>query len=294
MAISCFLMFWGEQVKELLADEEIELFTFLRNNLSGSKNNIKSFLAHEIVSVNGKIITKYNYLLKKGDKISIGAKKVDSFCGKINIIYEDKDFLVVDKPSGMLTIATEDDKDANNNLYSILSKYVKKKSSTSRIYVVHRLDKDTSGVLLFTKNEKLMSILQNDWNDIATRIYYAVVYGITNESGVIKSYLKENEKLVTYSNRYGKLAITEYKKIKNNDKFSLLKINIKTGRRNQIRVQLKEIGHPIVGDSKYGKKDKSFKRMMLHASILSIVNPITKKEMIFESKLDKTFNDLVN
>lgn len=280
-------------MKELLVDEEIELFTFLRNNLSGSKNNIKSFLVHEIVSVNGKTITKYNYLLKKGDRVSIGAKKVDSFCGKINIIYEDKYFLVVDKPSGMLTVATEEDKDANNNLYSILCKYVKKKNSSSRIYVVHRLDKDTSGVLLFAKNEKLMSILQDNWNNIATRIYHAVVYGITNKNGVIKSYLKENEKLVTYSNKDGKLAVTEYKRIKSNDKFSLLEINIKTGRRNQIRVQLKEIGHPIVGDSKYGKKDKSFKRMMLHASTLSIINPITKKEIIFESKLDKSFNELL-
>lgn len=281
-------------MQELIVKEEIELYTFLRNNLKGSKNNIKSFLSHELVCVNGKTITKYNYLLKANDRITIGAKKVDSFLGKIKIIYEDDNYLVVDKPSGMLTIATEEDKDANNNLYSVLSKYVKKKNINSKLFVVHRLDKDTSGIVLFSKKERLMMMLQDNWNDLATRVYYAVVYGITNKQGIIKSYLKENDRLVTYSSNEGKLAITEYKKIKNNDNYSLLEINIKTGRRNQIRVQLKEIGHPIVGDSKYGHKDKNNKRMMLHASNLTIKNPLNNKLMSFESKLDKSFTDLVN
>jgi 23S rRNA pseudouridine1911/1915/1917 synthase len=281
-------------VKELIVDIESELYTFLRNNLNTSKNNIKSYLTHELISVNGKTVTKYNYLLKKNDKITIGAKKVDSFLGNIKIIYEDKNYLVVDKPSGMLTIATEEDKDANNNLYSVLLKYLKKKNSNSRLYVVHRLDKDTSGVLLFVKDEKLMELLQRNWNETTTRIYYAVVNGITNKSGVIKSYLCEDKNLVTYSSNEGKIAITEYKRIKNNDNYSLLEINIKTGRRNQIRVHMKEIGHPIVGDSKYGHKDKDHKRMMLHASKLVILNPINKKEMTFESKIDNKFTNLVD
>ena len=279
-------------MKELVVDTEMELYDYLRNNLSGSKNNIKSLLSHELISVNGKVVTKYNYLVKKDDKITIGAQKVDSFLGKIKIIYEDDYFLVVDKPSGMLTIATEEDKDSNNNLYSVLSKYVKKKNSSARLFVVHRLDKDTSGVLLFAKSEKLMMLLQDSWNEDTTRIYYAVVHGITNKNGTIKSYLKENDKLVTYSSNEGKLAITNYKRLKNNDKYSLLEVDIKTGRRNQIRVQLKEIGHPIVGDSKYGYKDKTCKRLMLHASILTIKNPINGKVMNFESKLDSSFNSL--
>lgn len=280
-------------MKELIVKEEKELYTYLRENVSGSKNNIKSFLSHELVTVNGKVVTKYNYLLHINDRVKIGASKIDSFIGKVNIIYEDDSFLVVDKPSGMLTVATEEDKDSNNNLYSVLSKYVKKKNSNSKIFVVHRLDKDTSGVLLFAKNEKLKDLLQNDWNNIATRIYYSVVYGNTKDEGTIKSYLKEDGNLVSYSSDTGKLAITCYKKINGNENYSLLEILIKTGRRNQIRVQLKEIGHPIVGDSKYGRKDKTHKRMMLHAAKLSIINPINNKKMVFESKLDQSFYEMV-
>lgn len=280
-------------MKELIVKEEKELYTYLRENVSGSKNNIKSFLSHELVTVNGKVVTKYNYLLHINDRVKIGASKIDSFIGKVNIIYEDDYFLVVDKPSGMLTVATEEDKDSNNNLYSVLSKYVKKKNSNSKIFVVHRLDKDTSGVLLFAKSEKLQYLLQDDWNNIATRIYYSVVYGNTKEEGTIKSYLKEDSNLVTYSTDTGKLAITCYKKIQSNNDYSLLEILIKTGRRNQIRVQLKEIGHPIVGDSKYGHKDKNHKRMMLHAAKLTIINPLNKKKMVFESKLDRSFYEIV-
>ena len=274
---------------ELIVKKEQELYTFLRENVSGSKNNIKSLLSNELVSVNDKTIREYNYIVKENDKVKIGAKKINSFLGNIKIIYEDNDFLVVDKPSGMLTIATEEDKYSNNNLYHVLSNYVKKKNSNSKVFVVHRLDKDTSGVVLFAKNEKLKNILQDKWNDIAIRIYYAVVIGITKEKDTLKSYLKEDNNLVTYSSQDGKLAITEYERIKYNDNYSLLK----TGRRNQIRVQLSEIKHPIAGDSKYGKKDKKIKRMMLHASYLEIINPLNNKKMVFESKLDSYFNRLV-
>ena len=278
-------------MKELIVDNSIELYSFLRNNLSGSKNNIKSFLTKGLISVNGKTITKYNYLLKKGDRVSIGAKYINN----IKILYEDKDIIVVDKPSGILTIATEEDKYSTNNLYNIVLSYLKKKNSNSKLFVVHRLDKDTSGVILFSKNEKLKDILQDNWNDIAKRTYFAVVYGITKEKDTITSYLKEDKNLVTSISKKdeGKLAITEYKKIKNNDKYSLLEINIKTGRRNQIRVQLKSIGYPIVGDSKYGKKDKNFKRMMLHASRLEIINPLNNEIMVFTSSIDESFNKIV-
>ena len=277
-----------------IAKKEEELYTFLRNNVSGSKNNIKSFLTHELVSVNGKTVTKYNYLLKENDEVTIGAHKVESFLGNVKILYEDNNILVVDKPSGMLTIATEEEKDKTNNLYSVLQKYVKKKNSNCKLYVVHRLDKDTSGVILFSKNEKLMELLQRDWNEITTRIYYAVVKGVTKDHEVLKSFLNENDNLVTYTSNKGKLAITEYQRIKNNSDYSLLKINIKTGRRNQIRVQLKEIGHPILGDNKYGLKDKNFKRLFLHAEELEIINPLDKKKYRFVSNRSKLFDDLVN
>lgn len=273
--------------------KEEELFSFLRNNYKGSKNNIKSLLSKELVSVNDKIVTKYNYMLKENDVVTIGAKKVLSNIWKVNILYEDDNYLVVDKPSGMLTISTEEDSSNPNNLYTILSSYVKKKNSSAKVYVVHRLDKDTSGVLLFCKNESLKDKLQDKWNDIAKRTYYAVVVGITKDKETLKSYLKENDKLMTYSSKDGKLAITSYERVKCNDKYSLLKIDIKTGRRNQIRVQLKDIHHPIAGDSKYGFKDKTVKRMMLHASSLEIIDPISKKSMKFESKYDKAFTKMV-
>lgn len=278
-------------MKELICDKEEELYTFLRDKLTGSKNNIKSLLSKELVSVNGKTVTKYNFVLKSGDRIEIGAKNINN----IKIIYEDKDFIVVDKPHGILTIATEEDKYGTNNLYEIVLKYLKKKNSNSKLFVVHRLDKDTSGVLLFAKNQLLQEKLKDDWNNIAKRTYYAVVFGRTLEKDVITSYLKEDKNLVTSISKKedGRLAITEYKKIKDNDKFSLLEINIKTGRRNQIRVQLKSIGHPIVGDSKYGKKDKNFKRMMLHATKLEIINPINNKKMIFSSPIDNEFKKIV-
>ena len=172
---------------------------------------------------------------------------------------------------------------------------MKKKNSNSKLFVVHRLDKDTSGIILFSKNQLLQQKLQDKWNDLAKRTYYAVVFGKTNEKDTIKSYLKENKNLITLidNKNNGKLAITEYKRIKYNEKFSLLEINIKTGRRNQIRVQLKSIGHPIVGDSKYGKKDKNFKRMMLHASKLEIINPINNKTMIFNSPIDTEFKKML-
>lgn len=278
-------------MKELICDKDIELYTFLRDNLSGSKNNIKSLLTKELVSVNDKVITKYNYILKSGDRINIGARNINN----IKIIYEDKDIIVVDKPNGLLTVATEEDKYSANNLFEIVLKYLKKKNSNSKLFVVHRLDKDTSGVVLFSKNLLLQEALQDNWNEIAKRTYYAVVFGNTKDSDIITSYLKEDKNLITsVSNKDdGKLAITEYQKIKSNDKFTLLKINIKTGRRNQIRVQLKSIGYPIVGDSKYGKKDKNFKRMMLHASVLEIINPINNKKMVFSSPIDNEFKKLV-
>ncbi len=281
-------------MKELEVNQESLLYEYLRNNIKGSKNNIKSLLTKEMIRVNGKTITKYNYGLKKGDRIEIGAKKIESSYGNIKIIYEDKDFLVVDKKSGILTIATEDNKTSTNNLYNILLSYMKKRNSNSKLYVVHRLDKDTSGVVLFAKNKKLQEKLQENWNLIAKRIYYAVVNGITKDKETLTSYLKDDDSLMTHKTdeKNGKLSITNYKMIKHNDNYSLLEIEIKTGRRNQIRVQLKDINHPLVGDSKYGK-DKTNKRLMLHASKLIIKNPLNNREYVFESNLDKSFYDFV-
>ena len=279
-------------------NDKIDLFSFLREKLVGkSKNNVKSLLTRQMFLVNNKVITKHDYVLSLNDKVSIRNTLLTSnLIGDIKIIYEDKDIIVVDKPSGILTIATDKDNDKENNLYSALSKYVKKKNGNGKIFIVHRLDKDTSGVVLFAKNQNVKMLLQDNWNDTATRIYYAVVIGNTNDKGTIKSYLKENKSLFTYSTneKDGKLAVTHYEKVKTNDKYSLLKIKIDTGRRNQIRVQLSDIKHSILGDNKYGIKDKNVKRLMLHAYSLDIINPVTKKKMHFESRIPDIILNSVN
>lgn len=277
--------------EQLVVEEESLLYDFLRKKLNGlSKNNVKNILKRKMVSVNEKIVTSYDYKIHKSDVITIKNNIIESdIIGDIKIIYEDKSIIVVDKPSGILTIATEKDKSSENNLYNIISKYVKKKNANNKIFIVHRLDKDTSGVILFAKNEKVKDMLQNKWNDIATRVYYAVVVGDTKEKETLKSYLKENSNLMTYVAKDGKLAVTHYRKIKFNGKYSLLEIKIDTGRRNQIRVQLSNINHPILGDNKYGIKDNSSKRLMLHAKSLDIVNKKTNEIMHFESDIPKSF-----
>lgn len=207
---------------------------------------------------------------------------------KMNIIYEDKTLLVVNKPAKKLTIATP--KKELNTLYHEAREYVKKQNPSNKIFIVHRLDKDTSGIVVFAKDEKAKNYLQDNWNSYY-REYIAIVEGIVKKSGTLKSYLAESKTLNVYStkSKNGKLAITNYEVLDNNKKYSLLKINILTGRKNQIRVQLSDIKHPIVGDKKYKSKTNPLNRMGLHANKLIIKHPITKKELVLEAKVPKIF-----
>lgn len=277
--------------KKIIVNEEKILLEFLKEKLKDmSKNNVKNLLTKKRIKVNGKVITKHDYLLKLNDVIEIGNTEISTEFNNIKIIYEDEHLIAVNKPSGLLTIANEKEKE--KTLYNIVRNYMKEKNKFNKIFIVHRLDKDTSGVVLFAKNEKIKNLLQNNWNDITKRIYYAVVEGNTKEKETLKSYLKENKNLETYSSNTGDLAITKYEKIKSNNEYSLLKIEIKTGRKNQIRVQLSDIGNPIVGDNKYGRKNQKIKRMLLHAETLEILNPITNKKMIFQSPIPEIFNEI--
>ncbi len=208
---------------------------------------------------------------------------------KLNIIYEDKSILVVDKNAGLLTIAT--DKIRNHTLYHEVREYIKKVNPKIKIFIVHRLDKDTSGLVVFAKSEMTKKYLQDNWESF-NRIYYAVCHGKITNKGTIKSYLAENKALLVYSTSdktKGKLAITNYEPISSNKLYTLVKIDIKTGRKNQIRVHMSDINHSIVGDKKYGF-DKGIKRLMLHASTLTIIHPVTKKSLTFTSKIPKEFN----
>lgn len=207
---------------------------------------------------------------------------------KLDIIYEDKEIIVINKPSGMLTI-----KAGNNiSLYELVREYIKKQNPKNKIFIVHRLDKDTSGVILFARNEKTKRLLQENWSS-SLREYTALVEGTPKKKKEkLINYLKESSSLqvyVTKDKREGKLAITSYEVIASDKKKSLLKIMIETGRKNQIRAQLSYIGHPIVGDKKYEAKMNPLNRLGLHATKLVIIHPKTKKEMTFLAKAPKSF-----
>lgn len=214
---------------------------------------------------------------------------------KLDILYEDKFLIAINKKSGLLTIATKDERE--KTLYHEVSEYVKKQHKSNKIFIVHRLDKDTSGIVLFAKNIEVKNILQNKWEE-TKREYVALVEGnVKNNFGTIKSYIAETKTLRSYSTldkNKGKLAITKYEKIKNNNQYTLLKINILTGRKNQIRLHMSEMNHPIVGDKKYNSKKNPIRRMTLHASKLTFIHPILKKEIIIESKMPKQFEMLIN
>lgn len=213
---------------------------------------------------------------------------------KLDIIYEDKSIIVVNKPSHLLTISTDNEKE--KTLFHKVMLYEKRKNKNNKVFIVHRLDKDTSGLVLFAKDEKIKYKLQNNWDKETKRGYVAVVHGKTKDKDTLKSYLVETKTLLVHSTpdkKLGKLAITEYKRILENKKLSLLKINIKTGRKNQIRVQLADNGNQIVGDKKYGEnKFDPLRRLCLHANYLEIVHPVTNKKMVFELDIPKVFLNL--
>lgn len=275
--------------KYIVKENEI-LIEFLKKTFSNlSKNSVKSLLHNEKVFVNGNMTTKYNYELNVGDVVEIREKVAKN----IDIIYEDKDIIVINKPSGLLTVATE--KEKNKTAYHLVMEYLKKKNKNNRIFIIHRLDKDTSGIIMFAKNERAKHLYQDNWNDIVKkRCYYAVIDGkMQNKEGTIKSYLKENGNMVySVKDRSGKIAITEYKVLKERKNISLLDINLKTGRKNQIRVHMKENKTPILGDLKYGEKSKLINRLALHAYKLELINPVTKKLLTFEVNMPNEFKTL--
>ena len=286
-------------MKEYIVDENIILMDYLRKTLTKlSKNNIKSLLSKEMVIVNGTVQTKFNYELKKNDKIVIRNTKIKSKKLKhdLNIIYEDEDLIVINKPAGLLTIATAKEKEYT--LYHFVMEYIKEKDKHNKVFIIHRLDKETSGIVVFAKNQKAKNMFQNTWEkNVIFRGYYAIVEGTLNEKeGTIKSYLTENSEYMVYSTnnkKEGKLAITKYKVLKENKNYSLLDINILTGRKNQIRVHLMENGNVIVGDKKYGSSINPINRMALHAYKLELIDPRNSKKISFKTPMPTVFNKLI-
>ena len=278
--------------KEYVVKEECILKEFLDKNMTDiSKHKRKGLLTNGVIEVNGVVRTKYNYLLKVGDKITLKEKEVPT---SLNIIYEDEDIIVVDKPSGVLTIGT--DKHEENTLYREVSHYVKQKKASNRIFIVHRLDKDTSGVILFCKNQKLKRMFQDHWNEfVLKREYVGVTEGVPKQrKGTVIQYLKENEQYMVYatSAKEGKKAITNYEVIEENGKYAYVRFQLETGRKNQIRVACKSLGCPLVGDKKYGAKTNPMHRLLLHASMFSCMHPVTHKKLQFSSKIPQKFQKL--
>lgn len=280
--------------------ESIELLPFLLEQLKGkSRNSIKSVLTRGQVAVDGQVITKHNHPLVDGQVVTIQDNKTkmsEQALVGIEVVYEDKDLIVIEKEAGMLSISTQ--RGPEVTAHSQLMDYVKRDHPKNRIYVVHRLDRDTSGVMLFAKNEPMKKELQENWKKIVTeRIYTALVEGnVKKETGTITSWLTESKTLKVYSSSFdngGKQAVSHYKKIRGNKNYSLLEVQLETGRKNQIRVHMEDIGHPIVGDKKYGAHGNPMKRLGLHATTLVINHPVTGKKMTFTSKVPKKFKPLL-
>src|SRR5918995_7083410 len=216
-------------------------------------------------------------------------------CG-LGLLYEDTDIVVVNKPAGLLTIATDSEK--TRTAYFILTDYVRKghRRSRNRIFIVHRLDRETSGILMFAKTIEAKLSLQQHW-DTAEKKYLAVVHGsLEKETEIISSYLLENKAHLVYSTSdrsKGRLARTAYRVLKQTEDFALLEVDLLTGRKHQIRVHLADIGHPIVGDTKYGKENKGYRRLALHAYSISVTHPFTCERLTFETAVPPYFNQLV-
>ncbi|MCW7491643.1 RluA family pseudouridine synthase [Leptospira sp. 2 VSF19] len=214
----------------------------------------------------------------------------------LSILYEDRDILVVDKPAGLLTIATESEK--SKTAYAALMDYVKKGSerSKNRIFIVHRLDRETSGILIFAKTETAKQTLQDSW-DKTKKVYLAVTHGVWKEkAGTIQSYLVESKAHRVYSTdnaELGKLSKTKFKVLKETPLYSLLEIELLTGRKNQIRVHLSDKKHPIVGDTKYGNDTRSYPRMALHSFSIQLTHPFNKESLTFETQIPAYFTGLV-
>ncbi len=276
---------------KLVVQKESTLLNYLYENLDMPKKKIKEYLKYGSIYVDGNKTTQFNYPLINGSKIIIDTKSKNSFTLPFPIVYEDNNIIVIDKPSNLLTISTAKEKE--DTAYHLVSRYLKSKNPHSKVFIVHRLDKDTSGVLLLAKNEQVKNLYQKDWNTNVKRNYIAIVHGKPRkQKETLINNLKETKTNLVYINKDGKEAITTYELLQNTKNYSKLKIDISTGRKNQIRVQLAAINIPIVGDKKYGQKDKE-KRLYLHANSLTVYNPIEKKNFTYTAKIPKAFNQIL-
>ena len=274
------------------------LLDFLYFKLSKlPKKNVKTILAKHCVAVNGVPVSQFDYPLVKEDVVTISKTPLTKHTRKdLPIIYEDEDIIAINKPSGLLSVAS--DREKGRTAYRLISDYVSSKNKKDRIYVVHRLDEDTSGVLIFAKSNEVKEALQNSWQEIVKdRGYYAIVEGqMEPKEATLRDYLDQNDLhlvYVTKNKAKGKLAITNYKEIAYKNGYSLLDVHIDSGRKNQIRVQLGNQGHFVIGDDKYGEPADPIKRLGLHAYSLKFTNPHNGKAYHFVTEMPQEFKTLM-
>ena len=284
-------------IKEFKVHEECELLEFLFAKFPNlSRNAVKSILSGHYVAVDGAPVTQFNLKLAKDDVVIVSKQRIAKKTRKdLPIIFENDEIIVINKPSGLLSVASDTEK--GRTAYRMVSDYVQQKDKHNRIYVVHRLDEDTSGVLMFAKNPRIRDIFQKNWNEIVlSRGYYAIIEGkMSKKEDKLVDFLKENSlnlMYVTNDKINGKKCITNYKTVKENKLYSLLDVDIETGRKNQIRVQFGHRGHNIIGDDKYGEPADPLKRLGLHSYKLKLIHPVTKKLLEFIAPIPQEFNSL--
>lgn len=279
--------------------EPAELMDFLLKKMDGiSRNKVKSMLGNRVVLVDNVITTPYNFALKPGMKVQVSkAKNNHEFRNPmLKLVYEDAYIIVVEKKEGLLSVATEHQKE--RTAQHILSEYVKRSHRNNRIFVVHRLDRETSGLMMYAKDEKTMNTLRDNWHDIVTdRRYVTIVSGdMERDAGSIESWLTDRKLYVSSSpvdDGVGKYALTHYKTIKRANGYSLMELKLETGRKNQIRVHMSDLGHPVVGDERYGSECNPLGRLALHAFKLCFYHPITGELMEFETSYPAPFKNLM-
>ncbi len=286
--------------------EPAELMQFLMNKISGiSRTRAKELLSQRMVYVDKEIVTQYNYPLHSGQLVQISKKRHVHILNSrwVRLVYEDTFLLVVEKKQGILTNALPGDR--RENVKSILGEYVKRQNKAFSVHTVHRLDKGTSGLLLFAKRRDIQKNFTDNWKDIVTdRRYIAVVQGeMEKDSGTVTSWLNDNKMFVTYSSQEdngGKFAATHYRTLKRKNGFSLVELKLDTGRKNQIRVHMQDLHHPIVGDFKYGSTLDRYGdcydaagRICLHAFRLAFRHPITGELLQFETPYPAEFTRLM-
>lgn len=274
--------------------ETARLMEFVMKKMDGiSRTKVKHMLSNGVVSVDGERTSQFDFMLQPGMQVEIGKPSAkERFYSKwLKIVYEDKYLVVIDKKEGLLTNSPTNEQETAQ---SILNQYFTASQQRCRAHTIHRLDRDTSGLMLFAKDKKIAMMFEENWKEkVYDRRYVAVVEGrLEPRQGTVESWLKDNKAFVTYSSPVdngGKFAVTHYQVLISNNNYSLVDFHLETGRKNQIRVHAQDLGHPIVGDSKYGSNDNSLGRLCLHAYRLCFVHPTTGKEHEFETPFPKVF-----